>query len=227
MTDKHEEQDIDIAEKLNEGRQFFEKFQKEISIGVGVFVALTAGIGYYLYSYIPTLEKEAQAEIFYAQGHFANDSFNLAMYGDNMGHFGFADIIDNYGGTKSADLSNYYMGVCLMRTGDYEGAIDYLSDFGGNDKIVSSVALGAIGDCYSELQNDGKAFDYYMKAAKNNENDFSTPLYLMKAGNISEALGDYDNAISAYEKIARDFPNSTEGREVKKYLARAKAMQGS
>jgi len=34
-------------------------------------------------------------------------------------------------------------------------------------------------------------------------------------------MGEYDEALSLYEKIKYDFPNSVEAREIDKYIARA------
>ena len=101
-----------------------------------------------------------------------------------------------------------------------------MSDFSSDDVMLSAVALGVIGDAYMELDQPDEALGYYVKAARKNSNEFSTPIYLMKAGKVAEALEDYDVAISYYQEIKDDYSSTQEGREVAKFLARAEALAG-
>ena len=90
--------------------------------------------------------------------------------------------------------------------------------------MLSAVATGAIGDAYMELDDPDEAMTYYVKAARKNKNEFSSPIYLMKAAKVAEALGDYSVAVSHYEEIKKDYSETSEGREVEKYLARAQEL---
>jgi tetratricopeptide (TPR) repeat protein len=137
---------------------------------------------------------------------------------------GFLSIIDDYGMTKASNLSKYYAGVCYLKLGNYDEAIDYLKSFKGKDQIIGPMAKGALGDAYMEKNESSKAASYYMEAAEMNENEFTTPLFLMKAGWTYELLADYDKAVKVYERIKYDFPASNEAREIDKYIARAKGM---
>jgi hypothetical protein len=64
----------------------------------------------------------------------------------------------------------------------------------------------------------------YLKAAKRNVNDFSTPVYLMKAAQTYEHLGNWKKAIDIYERIKTEHFQTQEGREAEKFIARAEAM---
>ena len=66
-------------------------------------------------------------------------------------------------------------------------------------------------------------YDYYADAAEMNINDFTTPLFLMKAGWAYELNSDFDKALKMYERIKFEFPASNEAREIDKYIARAKS----
>jgi tetratricopeptide (TPR) repeat protein len=151
------------------------------------------------------------------------DSLNLALNGDGM-YPGFLRIIDDYGMTKAANLSKYYAGVCYLRLGNFDEAIDYLESFKGRDQIVGPMAKGALGDAYLEKNQNDKAVACYTEAAEMNLNDFSTPLFLLKAGWTYEIMAEYDKAVKVYEQIKYDFPSSNEAREIDKYIARAKGM---
>ena len=156
--------------------------------------------------------------MFKAQMYFERDSFNLALNGDGN-YSGFLDIIDDYNWTKAADLSKYYAGVSYLYLGKYDKAIEYLKSFGGNDKIVSSMALGAIGDAYSELNNMDDAISFYKKAARNNANGYTTPYFLFKAGMALKVQGKNSDALILFKEIKNEYPDSRQASEIDKYIA--------
>jgi tetratricopeptide (TPR) repeat protein len=139
---------------------------------------------------------------------------------------GFLQIIDDYGITKSANLSHYYAGICYLNLGNFEEAIHHLEKFKSKDQVVSAMATGAIGDAYMEMDDVASAAGQYMKAAEMRDNEFSAPIFLMKAGMANEILGNFDEALDAYETIKYDYPMSNEAREIDKYIAKAKGKLG-
>ncbi len=221
--DKLDDVIVDVEEVYSKTEEFVENNKKSLSIIVTAIVAL---VGLYLaYSnfYQAPRETEAKSNMYAAEQFFAKDSFNLAINGDGVNYYGFLDIIENYSGTKAANLAHYYVGVSYLRLGNYEEAIDYLKQFDGEDIIVSTMAIGLIGDAYSELGNDEQALEYYEKALKHNANKFTTPYFLMKAAATAERLGKYQDAFENYTTIQKEYPESTEAREIEKYIERAKA----
>ena len=65
-----------------------------------------------------------------------------------------------------------------------------------------------------------------MEAADFAENSFNTPLFLMKAGEIHELDGNFAEALKLYERIRDEYPESTEGTSIDKYIARVEAKMG-
>jgi tetratricopeptide (TPR) repeat protein len=153
------------------------------------------------------------------------DSLNLALNGDGM-YPGFLQIIDDYGITSSANLAHYYTGVIYLQMGSFEEAIDHLQKFKSKDQIVSAMACGAIGDAYMELNDISKAASYYLDAAEMRDNEFSAPIFYLKAGMAYELLGQYDDALEAYEIIKYEYPSSNEAREIDKYISRINGLSG-
>lgn len=228
MSKKHNEENqeviVDVQEVYSKTEHFVENNKKNLSIIVGGIVVVIALYLGYTKMYIAPMEIEAQSSMFMAEKYFEQDSLQKAINGDGL-NYGFIDIIDEYSGTKSANLAHYYLGISYLRTGDYEGAIDELMSFSSDDIMVSSIALGAIGDAYLELGEIDDAISYYKKAAKNQENDLTSPMYLFKAGIAYEEKGDYQAAFDNYTKIKNDYAESSEGRTIEKYLARAEALK--
>ena len=114
-----------------------------------------------------------------------------------------------------------------LQKGEFENAIEYLSNFDADDQMVSAIATGAIGDAYMELGETKKAASFYLDAANDRKNDFTTPIYLMKAAAAQEELGNFKKAFGIYENIKKNYPETKEGLEVDKYLARAKSIANS
>ncbi len=217
----HEDNFENLEEALSRTEQYIEKNQKKLTYIALAVVLVVVGIFSYQKYYRAPLELDAQAEMFHAQRYFEIDSFNLAINGDGN-YDGFLDIIDNYGSTNAGNLSNYYTGVSYLHLGEYQNAIDYLENFSSSDFILSTLAKAAIGDAYMELGNNEKAAANYMAASTSNTNNFTTPIYLQKAGIAYEMTGNYKDALATYEMIEKDFAKSSEARDIEKYITRAK-----
>ncbi len=226
---KHEEISGDqrlenIGETLSNTEQFIFNNQKYIGIAVTVIIIVILGFfGYNKYILEPKT-TEAAEQMFQAQKYFESDSLDKALYGDGNS-LGFIDIVDEYSSTKPGTLANYYAGISFLKKGDFKQAIDYLEDFSADDHLISPMAKGAIGDAYLELGEKDKAAAYYIEAANMDDNGFTCPLFLNKAGQVYELQGKYDKAIATYTRIKTNYFKSSEGRGIEKSIARAEALK--
>ena len=219
-TNKTEDQFAQVEDALTKTEQYIEDNQKNLIRIVGVIIGVIALVIGFQNLYIEPLEKEAQTDMYMAELYFQKDSFNLALNGDGQ-YLGFLDIADEYSGTKAGQLANYYAGLSYLNTGDFENAIEYLGDFSSDDIILSSLALGCIGDAYMELGDTDNALSYYEDAASYTDNEFTTPRYMLKQAMIHEGNGDYADALALYKEIETDYKSSHEGNGIEKYIARA------
>tara|TARA_B100000427_G_C15474320_1_gene580010 strand:- start:584 stop:1261 length:678 start_codon:yes stop_codon:yes gene_type:complete len=217
---KTEDQFEQVEEAVSKTEQYIIDNQKSIMTIIGAIIAIIVLFKAYQNFYILPLEKEAQTDIYMAELYFQKDSFNLALDGDGQ-YAGFLEIADDYGSTNVGKLANYYAGLCYLNIGEYEDAIEYLEDFSSNDIILSSLALGCIGDAYMELGDIDNAMDAYEDAVANSNNKFTAPRYMMKLAMIYELNGDYSEALDLYETIKKDFKESIEASGIEKYIARA------
>jgi len=149
---------------------------------------------------------------------------DLAMNGDKSGSKGFIDIADEYSITPSGNLAEYYLGICYLKKGQFEDAIKHLEEFDGKDQMVGPLATAAIGDANMELGKVDEAITYYLKAAEQNNNNFDTPICLKKAALAYEDKQNYADAIKLYERIKNEFAETVEGKEMDKYISRAKVL---
>lgn len=221
--DKGDERLEVVEEALSKTEKFIENNQKPLVIVVLVIVAIVLGYFGLNKYYLEPREKEAETQMFMAEKYFESDSLNKALYGDGNNP-GFVDIIDDFGSTKAGNLACYYAGISLLKQGEFEESIKYLEKFKSDDFIVGAMGLGAIGDAYLELNQTEKAASQYLKAAEHRENELTTPMFLFKAGQTYELVGNYKKATEVYENIQNNYPASTEGRNIEKYITRSKEL---
>jgi tetratricopeptide (TPR) repeat protein len=148
------------------------------------------------------------------------DSFKTALNGDGQ-HKGFLYIINNYGGTKSANLAKYYAGVSYLKLGDFNNAVKYLKDFDTDAKQIQLMADGALGDAYSELNKNEDAISAYKKAGSEFEKDeFNSSEYLFRAALLSEKNGNTKQALELYKEVKNKYPKTEKGFQADKYIYR-------
>ena len=216
---KTEDQFAQIEETLTRTEQFIEENQKSLITIVGAIVGIVALFSVYQNFYIAPMEEEAQSEMYMAELYFQKDSFNLALNGDGQ-YLGFLDVADDYSSTNVGQLANYYAGLCYLNTADFDNAIEYLRDFSSDDIVLSSLALGCMGDAYMELGDVDAALDAYASAVSNSSNDFTAPRYMMKQAMIYTSNGDNNKALDLFKAIQSDYKASREANGIEKYIAR-------
>ncbi len=211
-----------VEETLTKTEHFLEENYKVLLTGLAVIVAIV-GLVWLGKLYLGKRGDEAQAQMYQAQKYLEMDSLKLALNGDGN-YLGFLDIAKDYKLTNSGNLARYSAGICYLHLGEYQEAIDMLNKYSKKDKVIGSLAIGATGDAYVELGNLEKGVDLYIEAADYAKNTFNTPLFLMKAGELYELTGKYAEALSVYERIESEYPESTEGSTIDKYIARVKLL---
>ncbi len=211
-----------VEETLTKTEQYLEENYKPLLIGLGVIIVLV-GAFWLGRLYLSNRNKEAESQMYQAQRYLENDSLKLALNGDGN-YLGFLDIAKDYKFTNAGNLARYGAGICYLHLGNYQEAIDFLNKYSKKDKVIGSIAIGATGDAYVELGETDKGIEKYLEAADFATNSFNTPVFLMKAGELYEMNGNYAEALKIYQRIKDEYPESTEGTTIDKYIARAKLL---
>ncbi len=211
-----------VEQTLTRTEQYLEQNYKLLLTILGSVVILV-GIFWLGRLWLNKKNDEAQSQMYQAQRWFEMDSLKLALNGDGN-YLGFLDVLKNYKMTRAGNLAKYSAGICYLHLGEYQNAIEYLNKYSKKDKLIGSVATGAIGDAYVESGDLDKGIAKYIEAADMAKNSFNTPLFLMKAGEIYELQKKYADAIKMYERIQNEYPESSEGTSIEKYIARVKLL---
>lgn len=200
---------------------------------LGVIGIIAVGVlGYLAYVQFVQNPKEANAanEMYYPQQYFdqaltntaAKDSlYNLALNGGE-GKYGFLDIIDEYSGTKAANLSHYAAGMSYLNLKNYEEAIAHLEKFSSEDAILGAMAKGGIGDAFMQLGQPDDALGYYDQAISHSENDYTTPKYLYKAGVTALEMNNNQKALDYFKRIKEEYSDAEEARNIEAFIGMAK-----
>ena len=209
-----------VEQTLTKTEQFLEQNYKPL-LYLLVGAVVLVGIFWLLKLYTNKQNEEALSQMYMAEQYFGQDSLNLALNGDGN-NLGFIDIAKEYKSTKSGKLANFYAGASLIHLGRFEEAIEYLNKYNLKDEVLAPQARGLIGDAKVELGDFAAGIKYYLEAATMADNDFHSPIYLMKAGMLHESQGNHAEALKLYEQIQEKYPESNEGRSIDKYIARVK-----
>ena len=209
-----------VVEAVSKTEKFFNENGKLLGGILAAFIVVAAGVFcWYKFAYQPAVE-EAQGQMAIAEDNFRSADYELALNGDGN-VLGFAQIIDEYG-AKAGKAVYFYAGVCELQLGNWESAIKYLQAYNGKDAILAARAQACIGDAYVGLEDYSKALGYFEKAAATIDNMFAAG-YLLKAGVVAEKLGENAKALSFYEKIKDQYPQSMEAYDIDKYIGRIEA----
>lgn len=234
-TETTESTTAEVFETLDVGASKTEawvaKYQNVILIVIGlVAVAVLSYLSYDKFIFEPK-STEAISELNQAQYYFDiavnsedADSLYLRALNGGEGKYGFLDIIENYGGTPAATLATYNAGMSYLNLKDYKNAIAYLDDFKSDDVLLSALSKGAIGDAFAQIGQNKEAYDYYVKASKENNNLFSTPKYLYKAAMLGVDLGKLSASLAMLNRIKNEFPQSNEFKLVAVQIGRLETL---
>ncbi|MGJ8549155.1 tetratricopeptide repeat protein [Winogradskyella wichelsiae] len=234
IIDDSESTTAEVFNTLDEGASRTEEWavanQKYILGIVGAIAVIVLGFLGYNKLVAEPQQKDAMNEMYTAKKYFddavsgvSSDSLYRMSLEGGEGKYGMVDIVNEYSGSPAANLANYYAGMAYLNLKDYENAITYLSDFSSDDKMLNPIAKGGIGDAFVQLDQDSDALGYYEQAFKANVNDFTTPLYLMKAARVAISLGENDKALEYLKRIKSEFSASTEAENVDVLIGKVEA----
>ncbi len=220
-----EQKHTNVEDALTQSETFIIKNKKSILASVIAIIIIIAGIIVYNNVYKSPRETKAQAALFGGEDLFMQNNFAQALNGDSLGTVGFLNVIDQYSGTKAANLAKAYAGICYAQLGDYNKAISYLDSFKSSEKMVSAAILGAAGNCYAQLGQLDKAAATLVKAADRSDSNTLSPIYLQQAGEIYVKLGKYNDAIKAYTTIKNKYFQSYQAMNIEKYIEQASLLK--
>ena len=133
-----------------------------------------------------------------------------------VGHGKLGKLADKDGG----EIAQFVLARQYMNKGEFKKAITELEGVDVNDTYVQIMSIGLQADAYSELENYVEAAKLYKTAADMNENELTTPMYLMKAGLCLEEINNFEKATEYYITIKENYSAFASQKIIDKYIAR-------
>ncbi|MGY8913552.1 MAG: tetratricopeptide repeat protein [Flavobacteriales bacterium] len=218
-----------LDESASKTEEWVSQNQNYILGFIGVIAV--AVLGYLAYNQFVIKPKEASAdnEMYYPQQYFdqalnsttERDSlFTLSLNGAD-GKYGFLDIIEEYSGTKAANVASYSAGMAYLNMQNYQEAINHLENFSSDDAILGALAKGGLGDAFVQLNQPEDALSYYEKAVAHSDNSFTAPKFLYKAGITALELNQSDKALEYFQRIKDDYASSDEASTIDVFIGKS------
>jgi tetratricopeptide (TPR) repeat protein len=209
-----------MAEFFENPEQLIEKAKnsktfKTVSYAVGAIAVLTVlWFAYQQFIFKPANEKSKTA-YWRAMVYLENGESDNALEE-------FLRVAKKYDGKVGGEISQYMAGRLYMDKGEFKTALKYLEKAKLKDLYLGTMVIGLQGDCHSELGDFKKAVKMYEKAAKRKANEFTTPMFLMKAALIHEVkLDNFKEAEKIYTRIEMEFYEYFKTNNVEKFKERA------
>lgn len=203
-----------IEDNINKEVEENNKIKLAAKVISGVIVLVIAFFAYK--QFVSNPKNEESKENYYPGINYAaKDSTDMAIE-ELTAHK------DNFDGKIGGEVSQFVLARQLMKNGEFDQAITELEGVNVNDTYVQAMAIGLLGDCYSEKKDYKKAAEYYLKASKINPNDFTSPTYLFKAALCAEETNDFGKATELYQEIQNEYDQFAAQKSIDKYIERAK-----
>ncbi len=211
------------TENLNQTEAFVSKHRNALIVAIVVIILIVVGIVLYRNYVAVPREVKASTAISVPQDLFANEAYDQAAEG-------FKKIINDYSGTKAANLANLYLGLCYANQEKWDDAVKYLEKFSPkDDAMLSPTAMAALGQAYANTNNIDKAITTLKKAAQmadkqaiDGANYSISATFLISAGTLLENQGKNEEALALYKEIKEKYVNSqqVQSKEIDKYIER-------
>ncbi len=221
---KKNEQEQEKENFVTKTLAFFNKYQNIIyGVLIGLLAIAVIIIAFNRF-YLQKKNGEASAAMtqpitWYMMGDSV--SLNLALEGNDEND-GFLAIADGYKLTRTANTAKYYAGLCYLRLGQKEEALDYFKQFKKKEDVLWYGCQILIGDLYDEQGDEANAIKYYEKATKG-EDPLYTPNAYFKLGQLYEREEKWDKALDSYKAIEDKFYTQYNSMNIAQYVERARA----
>lgn len=201
------------------GKDFKSQLKENTALRVITYAVVAIAVlvlGYFAYRtfiWSPANEKSKDA-YWIGLNYAAKDSTDAAI--DEL-----TRVTKQFDGKQGGELAQFVLARQLMAKGQFKKAYEALDGVKLKDTYLSVYKIGLQGDCKSEMKQYKEAKELYLRAAKKNENDKTSPEFLFKAALVAEKLNQNGEASDLYKEIKDNYPMYANQKAIDKYIARA------
>jgi tetratricopeptide (TPR) repeat protein len=195
------------------------KFNTDKKFKLGTYIAAgIVGLGlifllYRQFIWMPDNEKSNDGW-WIAMNYISKDSTDQAIKS-------LEPFVRNFDGKTGGEIGQYLLATQYMKKGQFKKALDNLEDVDLDDTYLRVFSIGLQGDCLSEMKKYNDAEHMYFEAAEMDDNEFTSPMYLFKAGLCAEKLKKFDKATEYYTAIQDKYPTFASQKSIEKFISRS------
>lgn len=193
------------------------RFKLGVYISGGIIAGLLSFLSYRQFFWLPA-DNKANDGWWIALNLIEKDSTDKAI---KM----LVPFVKKYNGHTGGEIGQYLLGTQFMKKGEFQKALKELDNVSLSDTYMATMTIGLQGDCLSELKKYSEAAEMYSKAAKNMDNEYTTPMYYFKAGLHAELAKKYKEATEYFTIIQDEYPDYALQKTIEKYIARTSTVK--
>lgn len=188
------------------------KFKLTSMVIGGVLIIAALFFLYRQFMWMPANE-ESKDSYWIGLNYAKQDSTDLAIEE-------FEAAANNFDGKVGGEVAQLMLATELMDKKEFESALSELNGVKLSDTYLAGQVVKLKADCNAELKNYPEAANLYLEASEINPNENTTPDMLFMAGLCAEESKDFAKALECYQKIKDEYPNTSRGMTIEKYIAR-------
>jgi tetratricopeptide (TPR) repeat protein len=199
---------------------FYQSYKRQINIGIVVVVAVVIAGVVYVKNRADNHER-ALTQLSAVQSLFDSGQFQSAIDGvPERNIVGLKSIVDNYGGSPGGDLARFYLADAYFQLGKYQEALEQFKDCSPSDDLLKGSRDQGIASCYEALGDAGEAAEYFEASAARQPTEEGEAEQLANAARNYDRAGDTAKALEIYNRLKKNFPTTTPGREADRHITR-------
>jgi tetratricopeptide (TPR) repeat protein len=197
---------------------FYDQHKRNISIGITAVVAIII-IAVVIIKNRSDNNERAMAQLAQVQQFYDSGQYQVAIDGAPERNIpGLKSIVENYGGTTSGGVAQFYLADCYFQLAQYEEALKNFEDFSPSDDMLAASRHAGIAACQEVLGKYQDAAENFEKAAgKQQTEPAAAEDYANAARNYSLA-GDKEKALDLYKRLKKSYPTTAPGREAERFI---------
>lgn len=193
--------------------------KKNVNLATGILTALIIAVVFY-YNNLNASNESSSTELSKLTAFIESGDHSKAINGVPEKNIrGLISIIENDGSSNSGNLAKFYLANAYYATGRFTEAIDLFEDADLDGDILEASRLSGIAACFEALNNFEQAANYFEKSATLSKNNPSAANNFLNAGIMYGKIGENKRAANIFERIKKDFPNSSEAREIDRFIS--------
>lgn len=155
-------------------------------------------------------KKLFDSQIYIIQNDIEENKYDDVLSGNNS-HLSVFELLKTNLSRKDINLLNMYAGLCLSKTGMYDGSLNYLTKVKTSDPLINILVKKLIGDCYTELQKYDEAIKYYIESINIDSNSAKININtIYKLTLVYEEIKQFNEAYTLLKKYIKKYKNESD-----------------